>query len=267
MTTIFAFDTDFESIDSLEPYLNSDIVLLAKSRLTSILSSKTKIQSLVQAMVSPLEDLRFAAQQLKNDRWIDTAIGAQLDGCGYIVGEKRLGRSDDVYREAIKFRIFINTSNATPEDLIKALTFITKPDDVQYIEQYPATTIMFTDGVSVDYNINDVIQDLSPVAISNVPILVSYGRPLPFRFGKESPPAEMFIDNDENYLTIDGSDWQLTSSEIVSGSRLGGVVASELFVEDNEFYIEIDGAIWALNTDNDAVLHESGYHLTGIFDV
>ena len=51
------------------------------------------------------------------ERYVDTAIGAQLDGIGRVVGEVRAGKDDTDYRIAIKGRITRNRSNSRTEDL------------------------------------------------------------------------------------------------------------------------------------------------------
>lgn len=241
-------------------------VELAQSRLTSIFAEKPLIKALTGAMVKPLDGIELDAIDLSTKRWIDTAIGKQLDGCGYIVGESRNGRDDVSYRLAIKYRIFVNTSNATPEDLMQGLRFLTAPDNVQYIEQYPATAMLFTDGASISPDIHNAMQDLAPVAISNLPIMVNFSRKDPFRFGNESASSELFINNDVDYLTIEGSDWQVSSSEFVDGARIGGVVPAEVWL-NNSLWELSDGSYLVINNPESDILLDSGYHLTGVFDV
>lgn len=119
---------------------------LALTRLTSEFQNSEKVKGLLSAIVKPLDALKADYDAIKTERWIDTAIGKQLDGCGAIVLEPRSGRSDEEYRAAIKFRVFVNRSSGTPQDLIKALKYFIASDDVQYLESYPATAILFADG-------------------------------------------------------------------------------------------------------------------------
>jgi hypothetical protein len=240
-----------------------DYITIAQGRLTNQFSEKPLIKALAGAMVSPLTDNEAVADQLKNERWIDTAIGKQLDGCGYIVGESRQGRTDDEYRKAILFRIFVNTSNATPEDLMHGLRFITEPDDVQYMEQFPATAILFTDGPKTPSDIQSVMQDLAPAAICDVPVMVSFAHKSPFRMSKEPPLGELFVNSDADYLTANGSDIQVTFAEIGTGSRLGGLAPAELDV--GGFGLDIDGSWLAINSPNFDTVIESGYHLVGVY--
>jgi hypothetical protein len=240
-----------------------DYIAIGQGRLTNQFSEKPLIRGVVGAMLKPLGEVEDLADQVKSDRWIDTAVGVQLDGAGYIVGESRLGRGDDEYRNAILFKIFVNTSTATPEDLIKGLKFLTQPDDIQYIEQYPATAILYTNGYPIPQNIQSVIQDLSPAAISDVPVMVSFAWKEPFRFGKESAAGELFVNDDASYLEGNSSDIQVQVGAATTGSRFGGIAASDLFVGD--FYLDVGDSTLALNASNLDSVIESGYHLVGVY--
>lgn len=258
----FGATADYVAPISVSPSI--DYAETAVSRLANQFAGSTKLQAIVRAMCEPLNNVELFASELKNNRWIDTAIGKQLDGCGEIVGEKRQGRSDADYRNAIKFRVFVNTSQGTPSDLIKGLRLLTDPTDIQYIEQYPATAIMFTDGVSVPENIQSVIQSLAPAAVSDVPVLVSYGYK-PFRFSRIETAAEMWANDDTEYLTIDGSDWTLSVSGAISGPSLGGLTATNIDI-DNGYLLELDdGSELVFNDSNSSTVIESSYHLTGVY--
>lgn len=240
-------------------------IQIAIDRIVNQFSNSPKVQALIQAIVAPLETIEDDIDALKNQRWIDTAVGKQLDGCGYIVGELRRGRNDDEYRDAILFRIFVNTSKATPPDMIHGLNYLTKPDDLQYIEQYPATVMMFTDGFNVPTDIQRVMQGLAPAAISDVQILLGYAS-RPFRFTKSDGAYELFVNDDADYLTIDGADWTLDIPNIsATGSTLGGLAATDFEIEGVYFMGLDDGSELVFNDSNSSTMIESGYHLTGVY--
>lgn len=237
-------------------------VTIGQGRLTNEFTEKPLINAIVKAMLTPIQESEDVASQLRSDRWISTAVGKQLDGCGYIVGETRQGRSDDTYRTAILFRVFVNISNATPEDLIHGLRYLTSPDDIQYIEQFPATAMLFSDGPNIQDNIQSVMQDLAPAAIATIPVMVSFARKSPFRFGKENNPGELFVNSDTSYLQANGSDIQVTMQG-ASGSRLGGIIPAELDV--GGFGLDVGGSWLVINSPNFDTVLESGYHLTGVY--
>ena len=54
---------------------------------------------------------------------LDDAVGYWLDIHGSRVAEKRDGRDDDEYRDAIKFKIALKSPKATISAIFKALNF------------------------------------------------------------------------------------------------------------------------------------------------
>lgn len=81
----------------------SDHVVRAKNRLIEQYKGKTKVEGVVEALVQPLQDIEDVLLQLKTERWIDSAIGIQLDKIGEIVGiEREYEQGDEDYRLLIK---------------------------------------------------------------------------------------------------------------------------------------------------------------------
>jgi hypothetical protein len=236
-----------------------DYAVEALSRLTGQFANSLRLRAMLAAIVSPLASLELDADALRAGRWIDSAVGVQLDGCGHIVGESRLGRDDDAYRAAIRFRVFVNVSNGTPVDMIRGLLYLTNPVDCQYLEVSPATALLFTDGLAVTAETAAIMQDLAPAAISDVPLMVSHGS-RPFRFSRASLPGELFV-NDE-YLTAGGADLQVSEGGTVSGGySLGGIVAAEL--DAGGFDLDVGIGTLAVYDPNN--LHTLGHdNLTGV---
>ncbi len=237
----------------------------ALSRITSEFQNSPLLLAMLAAIIKPLDDLQADADEIKTKRWIDTAEGKQLDGCGYIVGELRQGRDDEAYRQGIKFRVFVNVSEGTPQALIRGLKYLTSPSDVQYLEMYPATAILFTDGVGFGTDLHDTIQDLAPAGISDVPVCVSYAAK-PFRFNKQPPDGELFVNMKQDYLTANGSDITVSLGAIAdsSGSRFGGVAPSDLMM-NGDYLLDVNGSILVVHSNNHSILLDSGHHLTGVF--
>lgn len=231
-------------------------------RLAGQFQNSPKLQALMAAIVGPLTVVETDADALIAERWINTSVGTQLDGCGNIVGETRQGRSDDAYRIAIKFRVFVNMSNGVPKDMIAGLKFLTDPTDCQYLEAYPATALLFTNGFFVDSTIHPSMQDLAPVAISAVPVAVSF-MDVPFRFAREPVPGELFVNSGQDYLDANGSDILVGQSALSStASTFGGIVPAELDVGIG--YLDVGGPTLAVYNPN--TLTTLGHHnLTGVF--
>ena len=234
----------------------------ALDRLAGQFQGSPKLRGMLEAIVGPLDTVLSDVDALKNERWIDTAVGAQLDGCGQIVGENRAGRDDDAYRDAIRYRVFVNVSNATPNDLIQALTFLVGGDDKQYLEVYPATVLLFSDGPSPPADIQTQIQDVSPAAISDVPVLVSYAEK-PFRFSKSAIPGDLYANGKR--FKVNGKFLQVsTGATLTSGPTLGGIVPTKITAGGKLVRLS-SGALLCINSPNHDKLLDSGFHLTGVF--
>jgi hypothetical protein len=163
------------------------IALLAGQFQQSLLDGEySRFQRLIQAFVTQFQEIDDVNQTLKFDRSIETSVGVQLDGLGQILGLSRLpDESDDDYREKLKFQIFINKSNGTPEEVIAVLKFLTKANKIRYHEYYPAAFQMDTDGIVFSVppqQLVSAIQSVSPAAVQYTPITATYGAPLPFVF-------------------------------------------------------------------------------------
>jgi len=90
------------------------------------------IKKLLAAILAPVQDLESAFQQLLIDRSIDTAVFAQLDAIGKIVGQERNGQVDDDYRRYIRARISANRSKGPVADVLKAADLIVYDDAAYY---------------------------------------------------------------------------------------------------------------------------------------
>lgn len=107
------------------------------------------IENLARALVTGLNDTEDVLNDLLLKRWLALAEGIQLDRLGVILGQPRYGRNDEAYRNALYFQIFINTSKADPEAIIKATRVLSNGDFIRYWENYPAGYQIFTNGPDV----------------------------------------------------------------------------------------------------------------------
>ncbi len=83
---------------------------------------KPLIAALVTAYVGEVQEIEDQAWKVLLATDLDRARGAQLDGLGKLVGEQRRGRSDTLYRAAIRVRILINRCNGKMPELLRILT-------------------------------------------------------------------------------------------------------------------------------------------------
>jgi len=116
----------------------------AEGRFTSLYSHAEKLKALADIFAGRMQAMEDVFQQLLRERWVDNAVGQQLDEMGAIVGEPRLGRTDEFYRPAIEVRIILNRAGGEPESLIRFIDVGFGADVVAYQEIYPAKIEVYT---------------------------------------------------------------------------------------------------------------------------
>lgn len=126
---------------------------------------KPRIAALITSELEQIQKLEDAIWEVILGRLIDTAVGVQLDALGKIVGQKRQGAGDEVFRARIRARIWANRSLGHPDDIIKVVQLATGlPDDEwTYTENYPAGFIIEIFG-AIDASIVPVVAELVRVA-------------------------------------------------------------------------------------------------------
>lgn len=109
-----------------------DYLAEARSRVTEQFKTDTHpiFDSYLQLLIEGKTELQEVFRQLMQERSLDTAIGAQLDQLGEIVGQSRtlvnvqtmpaqtIVLDDDAYRIFIRSKIAKNITRATPEDIM-----------------------------------------------------------------------------------------------------------------------------------------------------
>lgn len=144
------------------------------------------IEKLLACLIAPCQDLEDALQQLKTQRFVDTAAGAQLEVIGKIAGQPRLGLDDDTYRRYIRARIAANNSDGTTEDLLNICELVVYDDDATYVltQEGTATARLFVSGEFITGALAAILFSFLNAAKSGgVRIVLQWG---------ESPLAELF---------------------------------------------------------------------------
>ena len=115
----------------------------AKNRLLGEYSETIIFSGLIAILGDRAQDLEDNLWKLYSERQIDTAIGAQLDQIGEIVGRKRGGLSDADYRKMLYGQIGINTSKASWENVTAVFSFLIGGGVVRVSPIYPAHVLLF----------------------------------------------------------------------------------------------------------------------------
>jgi len=241
------------------------------------------IEGLARALTAGLTQAETTLDDLLLKRWLELAEGEQLDRLGVILGQPRFGRDDEAYRAALYFQIFINTSKADPEAIIKATRVLSAGNFLRYWENYPAGYQIFTDGpntldisgaVLLTFPLQlddggvletddggefetrsalDVPQELvlflkflSPTAIDYISVIFSLG---------ETPLFGVFEFLSAYLVTDDGGLFELDD-----GAQLD-VITTEVALSDDGFqgFSELSLGLFILDDDGELEINNSAY--------
>ena len=189
-------------VQILDVYERTLGLLASQFRDTKLDGGLTNLQKVIKIISDQAQNIQDVEWELKTERWLSTAIGAQLDEIGIILGLARNpGESDSDYRERLQFQIFINTSTGTPEEIIRVTTFLTRATYVWYHEIHPAAAYQVeTNGLNFPNPPNDLntaLKRVSPAGVNYPPIVATYNREIPFELGGDLTPNPFAVVPDE----------------------------------------------------------------------
>lgn len=160
----------------------------ALDRLPHQFKEKPNIEAFIRAFIGEIQSIEDAVEQILKFRWVDTAVGYQLDGLGKIVGESRNGRNDDAYRLAIKLRIAINTCEGTPEEVIAIFLLVTLCTQCHYFPIFPAAVDLYGDK---DFSFNLIDAGPDAFAFDGGPDGLGFGDVFDSSVGGKFAAAEL----------------------------------------------------------------------------
>ena len=172
-----------------------------------------KIFELITPFIDQLQEEEYVLSDLKYKRSISSSEGVQLDKLGTSLNVLRLGDTDEDYRARILFKVYINTSTGTVEQVISFVKNVTGAINVKYEEQQPATIKITTDTMG-GVNMQELYDNVSQVIGSGVQLKILY----------VNPALDAFAFADENGITTDGRGF---ADE--NGVGTGGGAMSEQF--------------------------------------
>ena len=115
---------------------NTQHVAQAKDNLLEQCKKRRRLEALLAAFVQQVQELENALFELLEHTYLSVAAGAQLDGFGSLVGERREGRTDEDFRLAIRARLLLNLSRGTSEDIIGLVRGFVGAKQVQIVEDF-----------------------------------------------------------------------------------------------------------------------------------
>lgn len=110
----------------------------------------TNLKGIVESANTSANDIEQALFEIRDEFWITTAVGTQLDVLGIIWDVQREGLSDTDYRTKILSKISLNVSGE-PEVIISILKLLFGATFVTYLPFYPAGFYIYNDSdITID---------------------------------------------------------------------------------------------------------------------
>jgi hypothetical protein len=177
--------------------------------------AKPRLAALLRSWLIEAQVLEDTFLEIIEARSLDTAVGAQLDTLGKIVGEFRNDRTDELYRTYIRARIRANLSFGTPDDVLEVLQIIGVEDAPELEENQASFTVSLASSDSS-------FGELDVEAVVN---LVRRTKPTGVRFGVVVPPPGVDSESTFAFSHVGSSDGDRGFGHQGSSSY-GGVFAS-----------------------------------------
>lgn len=108
---------------------------------------KPRLEALIASYLEEVQLLEDAIWQVIDGRMLDEAVGHQLDVLGKLVGQPRVGDTDDEFRVYIQARIAANRSDGTAPDVMRVAETLLSELDWHYRELFPASIVVEAFGV------------------------------------------------------------------------------------------------------------------------
>ncbi len=140
----------------------------ALGRLIIQYKGKPRMEGMLSALVSPIQDLENAIWEVLTETNVSSAQAGQLDVLGRIVGEARRGRDDATYARWIRARIRANRSAGRPEDFFAILDALFPGSTTQILDFHPNVIDIVTDfglsPVGLAQDVNRILQSARAAA-------------------------------------------------------------------------------------------------------
>ena len=183
----YGFHTGVSSTDSLiDNHVERALELILEQfehRHDGPKSDNTNLKSTLSTFVTQLQELEYALQDTIVGRYLNYAVGDQLDSIGEIVGATReVGETDTDYRDDILLKIAVNNSSGEIEILLAVARRLTRGDVIVLRELFPGKVVLFTNGLPT-FSVTDVSSRLDNVAAAGVAVtVIANAENWPFRY-------------------------------------------------------------------------------------
>ena len=143
------------------------------SRLAQQFKGKPRIEGVLRVLLSEVDALEAAIQQVNSIWNIDDSEGAQLDAIGRIVGQERGSLDDPALRRWLAARVQANRSRGRAQDIQRVFAALA-PDSDPAIEQEGNATFALVLHEAILDDIADVVALVKRVKAKGVRVLIEY---------------------------------------------------------------------------------------------
>ncbi len=209
---------------------------------------------LVKSFVSEQQKIEDAMYEVYTQFGIYTAIGAQLDVIGSLVGEVRRSTNDEIYRLAILARIQLNVGAGEPDTIINAIKQWMNPTVIDFREPIPAFFSMFIQSITDVKNIATIVQEIAPAGIDSlVTTLPSNLNPLILAEVKGEPDEFIVITNTVDNYALSNSD--ILSVEAISTKSFSNkALLAEVYLTKSLLSVSTGGQNYDYDIGNGDIL-------------
>lgn len=171
------------------PYEPSHVTIALEEELLVQFRNRAKWTGLLTGLLGVVQSLEEDVYDLRTERLLSVATGAQLWQFARIVGEPQGALSEAQWRNFIQARILVNLCEGTPDEIIKILRIVAAPltagTDVVYQLLPPASyeLTIFTDApmsAALAVRVLDFMADVNPAGVGSQ--VVEADGASPFRF-------------------------------------------------------------------------------------
>ncbi|MHC1668087.1 DUF2612 domain-containing protein [Stenotrophomonas maltophilia] len=229
--------------------LDQDHAAVAWSNWTAQFKDSPRLRALVQALLEPANTVQAAIKQLRDERWLDTAVGEQLDGIGSILGRpRRISNTRAIWHFGFDGQPYIGGFGAFPMFQAGGGLFtggkVLGDDDYRRLLRWK---LLVNSGYGTAWLIEEAARtlfDLERIAVEdmgNARIRVHIGR--------QPTPEDSFLGNPLQWLP-----------------KAGGVMVDfRTYDPDDDFELSPGNGIFRLiSEEGDPLFDESGFPLYGI---
>jgi len=157
--------------DSGIPFI-SDYAPRARALIVEQFEDSENFLAMIDSFSNQVQEIEDVFFDLKIKRYLSIAEGAQLDGIGDIVGERRKGKNDSDYKQALNFRIFVNSSYGQMNTLTTFLSqSLSSGETFEAKENFPASVSVVIKSENPSFLNNNIFKSLDGLAAGGVAVI------------------------------------------------------------------------------------------------